>query len=151
MRAKYLKYFWMVAVGLGMSLLLSACATKNLRRFAPPGIIKYEDLAKGEAIDPAIASRAKQVREKKDKSFPKLSEQASVAPKGINAPTRAKMKENLESERQLAASGIEEARSAAALERQQSITDQRERAEQAIEEGAQAIARENRGPIPKAD
>lgn len=147
--AKELRQIVMVISVISVSILLTACSSSDLRRFAPPGIIRYEDLAKGEPIDPVVQSRIDESNAEKGKSFPVISEQQTTIPEGLDAPSRDELTTNLEQSRATAAADIAKAREDAQLERQQSIIAKREQAEAAIEQGANAIARENRGPLPE--
>lgn len=66
--------------------LSAGCTT--LKRLAPPGIVKYEDLAGGKPKNPVIANRVKAVRTARDARFPDLSEQPSAAPTPMRVEER---------------------------------------------------------------
>ena len=56
------------------ALALTGCESGDLARFAPPGIVKYEDLAGDQEVNPAVAARIAERREEKGAgSFPNLS------------------------------------------------------------------------------
>ena len=79
--------------------LASAGCSGGLQRFAPPGIIKYEDLEKDQPVSPVIADRIEDYRAERDGGFPKLSAQPVVVPEGIAKPERAAMEDALLAER----------------------------------------------------
>jgi hypothetical protein len=66
---------------------LGACA--NLKRFAPPGIVKYEDLAGDKAQNPEIAERVAARKEGRETAYPNLSKTPQKAPQAIAAETQA--------------------------------------------------------------
>ena len=76
----------------------TSCAS-GLKRIAPPGIVKYEDRAKGQPVSPAIEARIETYQKEEAGGFPILGEQPSLAPAGIAAPERAAMEQALLAER----------------------------------------------------
>lgn len=55
-------------------LALAGCANGDLARFAPPGVVKYEDIAGDKPQNPAVAERiAERQAEKGNGRFPNLS------------------------------------------------------------------------------
>ena len=55
--------------------MVSGCANSELARFAPPGIIKYEDLAGDKPMNPTVAARVEERKAEPDAGdFPILSE-----------------------------------------------------------------------------
>lgn len=103
--------------GLAAATLLPGCARLGLARFAPPGTIKYEDLAKGEPIDPAIAARIEAVKAERDPAYPDLSEQPQTRPEGMPEIEREEAIEALQRRRDALAAAIAADRAAAAAER----------------------------------
>lgn len=57
-------------------VVLSGCST--LERIAPPGFVKYEDIAKDIPPNPAIQETIEARKENDDRSFPVLSETPSA-------------------------------------------------------------------------
>ena len=64
-------------------LLLSAgCSSDQLARLAPPGILKYEEIASEKPANPAIVEEIENRKEDRKARFPNLSE----APQGLERP-----------------------------------------------------------------
>ena len=64
---------WALSLSVGV-LALTGCESGDLARFAPPGIVKYEDLAGDQEMNPAVAERIAERREEKGAGeFPNLS------------------------------------------------------------------------------
>ncbi len=53
---------------------LAGCSQNQLTRFAPPGIIKYEDIASEKPQNPVVAERIKEHKDRDDAKFPVLSQ-----------------------------------------------------------------------------
>ena len=54
---------------------VTGCESGDLARFAPPGIVKYEDLAGDQPVNPDVAQRIEERRaEKGAGKFPRLAE-----------------------------------------------------------------------------
>lgn len=133
---------------LAAAMTATGC-TDGFKRFAPPGIVKYEDLEKGEPTDPAIAARVEEFKATKAGGFPKLAEQPQAAPKGIAAPERAAMEKGLLALRDDLTVKVEADRAAAAAERDTSIATLAEQLEAAIaEDNAKARAEREAMPPP---
>ena len=65
----------LVAVSALLSpFLAQACSTSDLARFAPPGVVKYEDIASKKEPNPAIQERIRERKEGDDVRFPVLSQ-----------------------------------------------------------------------------
>ncbi len=83
-------------MGVKSYLLLAAlCAwfcpgCETAKRLAPPGFIKYEDIAGDEPVNPAIKARIDERRREGDGAFPVLSEQNREKP---GPPDRAGLAE----------------------------------------------------------
>lgn len=133
-----------------VAALAAAGCSGGLKRFAPPGFVKYEDRAKGIPVSPAISARV-EAQSRTSGGFPKLSEQPSAAPSGLAAPERAALSDELEAERAALLSSIEADRNAAAAERTESIEPQRDALGEALSKD-DAAARAERGlpPAPPA-
>lgn len=80
-------------------LVLAAFAATGcaggLKRLAPPGIVKYEERAKGQAVNPVIEARIAERHNGGDGGFPALSRQPSKVPEGIAEPERTAMESDL--------------------------------------------------------
>jgi hypothetical protein len=106
------------AVILLAPLLLAGCAKLGLERFAPPGTVKYEDLSRGEPIDPEIKKRIAERKAERAPKYPELSEQPSATPEGMEEVDREESIEELEKIRDAIDADVEAARNAAAAERE---------------------------------
>ncbi len=128
------------------AIALTGCSG-GLKRFAPPGFVKYEDRAKGQPVAAPIADRIKEAQAASGGEFPNLSEQPSTAPPGIAAPERTALGEELEAARSDLLDAVEADRAAAAKEREESIEPQRKALDEALQED-DAAARKERGLPP---
>ena len=70
--------FWLTAAFLSAVLLAQGCANSSLARFAPPGIVKYEDIAGEKPPNPAIQESVRNYRQETRGEFPVLSETPSA-------------------------------------------------------------------------
>ncbi|MEZ5894679.1 MAG: hypothetical protein R3C58_16230 [Parvularculaceae bacterium] len=138
-----------LAKGLPILLGLAAagCAEGDLLRFAPPGVVKYEDLAGDKPMNPDVAERIKERR--KDPSvrgYPSLSD----APKEDDAPAKppaaeiAASKAELSGARDELAGEVATDRAEAALETERDMAAEREALRERIEKDEAAAARERR-------
>lgn len=132
-------------------LLLAAVAlagcSGGLKRFAPPGFVKYEDRAKGQPVAPSIAQRIEDAQATTDGAFPALSEQPSATPAGIAAPERAALADDLDAARADLLDAVQSDRAAAAIERTHSIEPERAALDEALRKD-DAAARQERGLPP---
>jgi hypothetical protein len=123
------------------AMCLAGCADA-VKRFAPPGIVKYEDLAKGEPVDPAIVARIKDRRAAGDATFPNLSEQPRETPEGMAKPDRVAMEALLTERRDTANGAIAGDRVAAPADRQAPLEEAQATLLDAIETDREAAARD---------
>ena len=130
------------------ALAASGCAGA-LKRFAPPGIVKYEDLAKDQPVNPAIAARVKERSAAGGGGFPPLAKQPTEVPAGIAKPERDGMEETLLAERDALNKAVAEDRSVAAAERDDTPEAARDALGDAIDKD-NATARRDRG-LPTSD
>lgn len=142
---------------MGAKAYLLACAALatagcggGLQRFAPPGIVKYEDLAKDQPVSPAIAERIDTYRAETDGGFPKLSAQPVVVPEGIAKPERTAMEEALSAERDRLNAAVVADKALAAAEREEGLVEARDALGEALAR-EDAAARRERGLPPKED
>lgn len=134
-----------------IAVVAAAGCSGGLKRFAPPGFVKYEDRAKGQPVSPEIAARIK-TQAAGGGGFPDLSEQPSASPAGIAAPERDALGRELAAAGASLAASVEADRAAAAAERQGSLEPQRDALEAEIRKD-DAAARKERGlpPTPPSD
>ncbi len=129
------------------AISLSGCAD-GLRRFAPPGIVKYEELAGDETVDPAIAARIEERRAADGGGFPPLAKQPTKVPDGIAKPERAAMEAALLAERDALNQAVLGDRALAATERIDALEATRDAlAEEVVRDDA--LARRERGLPPR--
>ena len=134
---------------LAIAALAAAGCSGGLKRFAPPGIVKYEELAKDQPVNPAIAARIEDYQDERAGGFPNLSEQPQKTPEGIAAPERGAMEAALIAERDALNDAINADKELAAAERDASIEAARDALEEAIAKD-DALARRERG-LPLRD
>jgi hypothetical protein len=137
------------ATVLALAALAAAGCSGGLKRFAPPGIVKYEELAKDQPINPAIAARIEDYQDERAGGFPNLSEQPQKTPEGIAAPERGAMETALIAERDALNDAINADKELAAAERGASIEAARDALEEALAKD-DALARRERG-LPLRD
>jgi hypothetical protein len=129
------------------TLVVAGCAD-GLKRFAPPGIVKYEELAKDQPANPAIVARIEESRAAPGGGFPKLSEQPTALPHGIAKPERAAMSEMLLVDREALNAAVLEDRALADEEREASLVEMRDALGAAVAKD-DAAARRERGLPPR--
>jgi len=105
-----------VKAGCFVILVSSLGACETAKRFAPPGFIKYEDLAKDIPVDPAIQARIDSVAVNKEADYPDLSQTPSEIPKGETKRVRELTVKNLIAVREVIDTDIARARSLAEAE-----------------------------------
>jgi hypothetical protein len=134
-----------------LAALAAAGCSGGLKRFAPPGFVKYEDLAQGQPVAPSIAARIDASRSAEAGDFPDLSAQPSEAPAGIAAPERVALGDELEAARVALIEAVERDRAVASAERIESIEAHRDALDDALKTD-DAAARKERGlpPAPPA-
>lgn len=123
--------------------LLAAPGCSGLARFAPPGILKYEDLAKGQPQSPVIKDRIAEAKKEDREGFPNLSETPSIAPAAMPEAEREKAVAALKTERASVAEQI--AADRAAVEADRAATDAQ------TDEGSLAGARDALSDAVKKD
>lgn len=133
---------------LAIAALAATSCSGGLKRFAPPGIVKYEELAKDEPMDAAIVARIDAQRQEKGGGFPALAKQPTVVPQGIAKPERNAMTEALLAERDALNAGIAEDQALAAAEREETLEALRDALGEAVVKD-DAAARRERGLAPR--
>lgn len=96
-------------------VLLGACS--DMKRFLPPGLVKYEDLAKDQPIAPALQEAIDAEKTARDARYPRLSEQPSAAPKKSPAAERDASLAEIEASGLALRAQVEADREAAARDR----------------------------------
>lgn len=97
--------FRLAASGIAVILLIQGCSNSFLARFAPPGVVKYEDIAGDKPTNPAIEETVQEYREDTQARFPVLSRTPTADPlpeKPGSAVRDAAMNELIESREKLA-------------------------------------------------
>ncbi len=59
------------------AIAVTGCSSLDLARFAPPGVVKYEDIASEKPPNPTIQAAVDERKATPDKEFPKLAETPS--------------------------------------------------------------------------
>ena len=110
---------------IGLTVL---CGCTTIKRLAPPGVIKYEDLAKDIPPSPEIQARIKDRREEQPPKFPVLSRQPSEIPDPIDGIERSSQINELLYRREELSAASEQDRLAIEAEREAAIEElERER------------------------
>lgn len=104
-------------VGLA-ALIAAAPACTSLKRLAPPGILKYEEIAGDQPVHPEIKERIAERRREIDRRFPDMSEQPSKRPAEAPAAEREAIAAELIEARDELQAAVEADRAAADSERQ---------------------------------
>ena len=108
MRVKFL------LLGVAGIVLLGGCET--VKRLAPPGFVKYEDLAKDTPPNPTIEAKIDDREFGEDSRFPNLSNAPNSPPSAIDPQTREATTENLIAERERLQNALSADRKAAEAE-----------------------------------
>ena len=130
------------------ALAAAGCSSNALKRFAPPGIVKYENLAKDQPANPVIVQRIEDRKDAPGGGFPNLSTQPSTLPEGIAKPERDAMTGDLLVRRDALNAAIAEDRSLAEGERIEALEDDRDALGEAVAKD-DAEARRERGLPPR--
>lgn len=149
------------AIALAIILAAGGCSSADLARLAPPGLIRYEDLSKGEPVDPQIAGRIEERKAMGKGRTPNLSEQPQEIPAGMPTQERLDKVAALRAQKEALEAAIAAERAAAEAERASmrqapeagrenvmSLKDTAEALARAVERD-EAEAREERGLPPK--
>ncbi len=133
---------------------LQGCESADLARFAPPGIIKYEDLAGDQPQNPNVAERIAERRAEPDTGvFPNLSR----APGPKDRPAKRKKAgiaaemDGLTGVRDDLADAVGADRQAAAEELERDLPGERDALKAQIEKDEAAAARERREKLQAPD
>ena len=130
------------------AIAAAGCSSGSLKRFAPPGVVKYEDRAKGQAPSPVIVERIEAQKDLPGGGFPNLSEQPTKLPEGIAKPERDAMTADLLAQRDALNAAMTEDRALAEAERLHALEGDRAALSEAVAKD-DAAARRERGLPPR--
>ncbi len=133
-----------------IAALAAAGCADGLKRFAPPGIVKYEELAKDQPPNPTIVERIEAQKDEPSDGFPNLAEQPTELPEGIAKPERDAMLAELLAERDALNAAMETDRTVAETERLEALETERDALSDALAKD-DAAARRERGLPPRED
>lgn len=127
----------------------SGCADLNLGRFAPPGVVKYEDIAGDQPPSEEIQSRIAERKAAGEAKTPRLSEQPQLRPDAMPVAERNTIVGALHEQRDALNDAVVDDRFAAADERltaeeARTIEEIAEDLEKAIQRDKADIAKERR-------
>lgn len=71
------------------AIAMGAAGCAGIERFAPPGIVKYEDLAKGQPMNERIKARVVEANTAEPARYPNLSQAPQAAPETLSAEEQA--------------------------------------------------------------
>lgn len=93
------------------------CADLNLARFAPPGIVKYEDIAGDQPANAQIQGRIAERKAAGESRTPNLSEQPQQVPTGAPKAERESLAAEIRAKRAALTAAVEADRQASLDER----------------------------------
>lgn len=125
-----------------MLAAVAAAGCAQFQRLAPPGLVKYEELAGDQPPNPVIVQRIAERRRTTEARFPELSEQPAARPEGLSEAERAAFAAALDAEREALQRAVEKARADAEAERADSygLPGEREEARRALDKVAEDLA-----------
>ncbi len=129
-------------VVLAISTAIVGCA--GAERFLPPGIVKYEDLEKGQPVKPEMAEIIAAEDAKEPQKFPRLSEQPNQRPRVIPLAKRENREARLKERGAQLKEAVAADKTAADGERGLTLEEELAILEQEIAEDAKAAAKERR-------
>ena len=136
-------------LGLAAIFAAAGCANSELARFAPPGLVKYEDIAGDQPINPAVAERVAERKAEPDTGkFPRLSETPGKDQRPKKRPTAQVEKEmnDLAEARETVETELARDRAEAAAEADEgfSLPERRDALKSQVDEDTAAAASERR-------
>ncbi len=130
-----------VAVLAGAAIAaVGGCADLNLARFAPPGILKYEDIAGDQPASPEIQARIAERKAETKSRTPNLSKQPQKIPEGASTEERAALSGELHAKHTALLEAVESDRQTAIEERDAEVTLSGEGAVR-FEDASEALSR----------
>ena len=133
---------------------LAGCESGALARFAPPGIVKYEDLAGDQPVNPAVAERIEERRHEEGAGkFPQLAEtpDESDVPRKRSGRAIAADTAMLIDARDALAEEVAADRAAAETELDRDLTAESEELRSRLDADSAAAARERREKLTPPD
>ncbi len=127
------------------------CSSAQLKRFAPPGLVKYEELAGDQPPNPVIQERIEDLYDADDRPFPRIVDTPSVKPVKMPAQEQAALTDALESARDDLETDIDTERAAAEADRTEAdlLPEARDALKEQLERENAIAARERRTPIDR--
>ena len=135
------------ALAVALALPAGGCANVDLARFAPPGIVKYEDLAGDQPQNPNVAARIAERRaEQGGGEFPRLSETpgANQRPSPLGQAQVDANKAELTAARETLADAVAEDRAAFGAETADDLSAEGDTLRVRVEADNAAAARDRR-------
>ncbi|WP_428409384.1 hypothetical protein [Hyphococcus sp.] len=134
--------------------MLAGCESGDLARFAPPGIVKYEDLAGDQPVNPNVARRIEERREEEGAGkFPRLAETPDEGDRPEKKPRKelAAEKAALVDARETLAEEVAADRAGAEAELNRDLTAESDELKTRIDADSAAAARERRDKLVPAE
>ena len=144
----------LTAVLLCAAAAAMASGCSSLKRFAPPGIVKYEHISDKKSQNPVIKARIAETKKQKQGSFPDLSKEPTKAPEPMPADERAEMISSLRESGDALDAEVAASRAAATAETgaasdKGSLDEARNALDEAVKKD-EAAARKEQGMKPRA-
>lgn len=135
------------------ALASASCTNSQVVRFAPPGIIKYENLAGDQPANADIQARVAERGDVEAARFPVLSEEPSVRPEKPSADVAQARTVDLEAARSDLEKALAQDWAAARSERDATneLAEKRRALDEAITNANAAAANERRAAPPQPD
>lgn len=143
------KHYAARCAALGLAALACAPGCSGLKRLAPPGILKYEDLERGQPPNPVIQERIATRRASVDQRFPNLSEQPSKRPEEMTEAERQATSAALAGARDALAEAVAQDRAASDSERSATLDEAAAALAVEVEREGEAARRERSRPMPR--
>ena len=125
------------------------CSSGDLKRFAPPGFVKIEELAGDQPANPIVQERVNERLSKAPRNFPRVKDSPSEGPVGLSSEEQSSLLTSLEYSRDALNEEIEREKESAKSEIAQSgdLAMERDALAEAVEKASAVAAMERRSPI----
>lgn len=143
------KHYAARCAALGLAALAFAPGCSGLKRLAPPGILKYEDLEAGQPPNPVIQERIAARRASVDQRFPNLSDQPSQRPEEMTEAARQATAAALAEARDALAEAVAQDRAASDAERSAPLDEAAAALAADVAREGEAARRERGRPMPR--